>query len=224
MKTIVVIDDHKLIREAVCHIFDIMPDTKLLFSASNGFDFICKLNLSKIQPSYVFSDIVMPIMDGIATISYLKRHHPTIRSIAMSNFCNSQLVIDSINAGAQGYILKENLKQKRINEILNCCDRGEIYFDEIIKEIKITPQFDYRNANSFLDINLSEKEALFLELAATGITYAQIAAVMNVSAITVYNYQKSLKEKTGVGSRQELIIFAIQKGIASIARVKYFSK
>ena len=181
------------------------------------------LSLKKI-PDIAIIDVQMPVIDGLAATNYLTGHYPDIKILAISCHTRPDIVQDMLQAGASGYIAKKNLSADLLLTVFTTICAGNTFIDDTLGNKTI-----FQSAKTTSTLNntahpeITEKEKTFLQLSATTISYGQIAKLMNVSEETVYNYPKYLKEKLGLRNRQELMIYAIQHGIAKVARYNIYS-
>lgn len=219
MITIAVAEDHLQMRGTISAIISKLAGYTVSIEAENGYQLIEKLNAIKQMPAIAVIDVEMPVLDGLAATNYLTSHYPHIKILALSTHIHPTIVLDMIYAGARGYIVKENLSAPLLlNAFITIC-AGNTFFDDALGNKEVFLSATTRNTgNNTAHPEITEKEKIFLQLSATSISFEQIAQLMNVSKESVYNYQKSLKEKLGLGTRQEFMIYAIQHGIAKVAR------
>ena len=171
------------------------------------------------MPAIAVIDVEMPVMDGLAVTNFLTGHYPDIKILAISCHTRSNIVLDMLQAGASGYIIKENLSADLLLTIFTTICAGNTFIDDTLSNKEVFHSAATRSTgNNTAHPEITEKEKTFLQLSATAISYDQIAQLMNVAKESVYNYQKSLKEKLGLGTRQEFMLYAIQHGIAKVAR------
>jgi len=220
MTDIAIAEDHPKMRATIVSLANKIKDCSVYFEVDNGYNFIMKLNSLKILPKIAILDVQMPVMDGLAVTNFLHTHYPDIRVLAISMYSDPFIVNDLLEAGAKGYLLKNNLTTA-LNQAIETILDNQIYLDEMVAT-KIEYFQSARSTlqpSSYHPIKLTDREKTFLELTPIAITYEQIADLMNIAKETVYNYQKSLREKIGLSTRQEYIVYAIQHGIAKVARL-----
>jgi len=220
MTDIALAEDHPKMRSTISSLVNKISGCSVYFEVDNGYNFIMKLNTLKNLPHIAILDVQMPVMDGLAVTNFLRSHYPNIKVLAISMYSDPFIVNDLLEAGAQGYLLKNNLTSF-LNVAIQTLQSNKIYLDEMVAtkieyfqsaRAKIQPA-------TYTQVKLTEREITFLQLTPIAITYEQIAELMNIAKETVYNYQKSLKEKLGLSTRQEYIVYAIQHGIAKVARL-----
>ena len=101
--------------------------------------------------------------------------------------------------------------------------KGNIFIDNSLSLEDIQPIINKKNIDLLNNILLTEKEKIFLMYCASSLSYEQIAVLMFISKDSIYNYQKHLKEKLNINSREGLIIFALQHGLAKVARINNYA-
>lgn len=221
MITIALADDHFQMRGAIAGIIKETRVGQLIIEADNGCSLLMQLRSLREVPSIAIIDVNMPVMDGIAVAYFMHLHYPAIKIIGVSTLADRNVMLDLLDAGASAFIAKYNLS-KLLPEAVAALTNNEFYLDASIAgtEERVYTRRKPQKKNSMLN-SLSEKELMFLQLSATAISYDQIAELMHVGKASIYNYQKSLKEKLGIATRQELMLFAIQYGLARVARLNH---
>lgn len=123
---IAIVDDNDSFRKALKFFIDQIPDFEVMWEASNGEEFLNLFNTYPVDIALV--DIKMPVMDGVeATYKLLEKHRPYVKVIAISLYNDFESLKDMINAGASGYIQKEevdNCLEEAIRTVMN----NKIYF------------------------------------------------------------------------------------------------
>jgi DNA-binding NarL/FixJ family response regulator len=213
--TIALADDHVLLRKGLADLVTNQGYT-VLFQADNGEEFLEKLK-SNDDPDIVLLDINMPRKDGYDTALWLKRNKPGIRVLALSMYDDENAIIRMLKNGARGYILKDAEPAELKTAIESVLKRGfhysEMVTGKLIHTINTMDEDDSDIKNTF---GLNEKEITFLKLAASEMTYKEIAERMNLSPRTIDGYRDELFEKLNIKSRVGLVLFAIKNGIVTM--------
>jgi two-component system invasion response regulator UvrY len=221
MPTIALAEDHLQMRGCIKLLTNQLSGYSVSIEAADGIELIQKLQATKELPFIAMIDVEMPKMDGLALTYYLSKHYPSIHILVVSSHRNPMIALDMLYAGAKGYLLKSNLCAQQVLQAFGSLASGELFIDEELgpKEVFESALNLQHSSSHSLPHEITEKEKLFLQLVCTTASYEQIAQLMHVAETSIYNYQKSLKEKTGLGSRQEYMLYAIQHGIAKVARL-----
>jgi len=210
--TIALADDHVLLRKGLADLVAKQGYT-VLFQADNGEEFLEKLK-SQPDPDIVLLDINMPKKDGYETALWLKRNKPGIKVLALSMYDDENAIIRMLKNGARGYILKDaepaELKAAIESVLVKGFHYSEMVTGKLIHTIH-TMEDDNNDVRNTLGLN--EKEITFLKLAATEMTYKEIAEQMHLSPRTIDGYRDELFEKLNIKSRVGLVLFAIKNGI-----------
>ncbi len=213
--TIALADDHVLLRKGLADLVS-KQGYNVLFQADNGEEFLEKLKTSP-EPDVVLLDINMPKKDGYETALWLKRNKPGIKVLALSMYDDEKAIIRMLKNGARGYILKDAEPSDLKAAIESVLTRGfhysEMVTGKLIHSINAMSEDDNEIKST---LGLSEREITFLKLAATELTYKEIAEQMHLSPRTIDGYRDELFEKLDLKSRVGLVLFAIKNGIVNI--------
>jgi DNA-binding NarL/FixJ family response regulator len=216
MVKVVVAENNDSVRKMMADIVLMTPGFKLLFQAVDGFDLLSNLNRSRELPDVVILQVQMPVMDGLSVANFLLDKYRGISICCISNHVNHKLAEEFFEIGAEGFILKSLLSQKVFQLAMAAIKDRKRYLQ--IDQVPVLIDSIKQITHTEKPVSLSLNEKIFLQLSATHFSYAQIAGLMNVAEPTLFNYQKSLKEKLGLRNRHEFILYALQHGIARVAR------
>ncbi|MGN6396643.1 MAG: response regulator transcription factor [Mucilaginibacter sp.] len=206
---IALVDDHKLFRSGIASLINNFKGFKILFEAGNGEEMIRRIS-SKLKPDIVLLDIHMPVMDGAATALWLKENYPEIRIIVLSMLEDPEKVLTMLKLGTKGYLLKDS-EPHEFERALQKVSVGEVYYPEFVTRLLIN-SFNEQNDQVTLQI----RELEFIKLAASELTYKEIATQMCISIRTVDGYRDQLFEKLGVKSRIGLVLYAIKHKLIEV--------
>lgn len=209
---IVFADDYPLFREGILLMLRDMPEVKICGTAHNG---ISLLEVVKdTLPEIVITDIQMPLMDGIVFTQMIKQQQPSIKVIALTMFGDDDMIVDMIDAGADGYVLK-SAKKEELYEAIKAVYEGGTYFCNSTS-MRLTKMIA-RNKPGLFDkqqgVVFNEKEKEIIHLICQQYTSKQIADVTNLAHRTVEKYRDRIMEKTGAKNVVGIVIYAIQHGL-----------
>ena len=205
-----IVDDHQLFLKSLALMLHSFNNYDVVAEASNGNDLQEKITGSKLLPEIMLIDVNMPVMDGIATATWLNEHYPQIKLVALSQNDGDKAIIDMLKAGCCAYLLKDthpNELEKALNEIY---DKGFYNADASNINFRRFLQLEKES------LNITEKEKKFLQFACSDMTYKQIASLMNLSERTIDGYRESLFQKFNVQSRVGLVLEAIRRELVII--------
>jgi DNA-binding NarL/FixJ family response regulator len=216
---IVIADDHAIFRDGFKVLLKKLKPHHIVFAgeAGNGKELIETTALLK--PHVVITDIQMPVMDGIEATRAIKEAYPGIEVIALTMFNEEHLVVDMLEAGASGYLLK-NTSREELQKALTVVMGGGVYF---------TPESEVHLANTLLQKNspgkkvkavkFSEREKEIMQLVCKGKTNKEIASLLYLSTRTIESHRENIYQKTETRSAVEMVIYALKHGIVELDKV-----
>ena len=212
MITIGITDDHQLFVKSLGLMLATFDNYKVVVEAMNGKDLIEKMEARKLVPDIMLLDVNMPHMNGFDTAKWLHEKYPAMKLVALSMNDGDHIIIDMIKAGCCAYLLKDthpNELEKALNEI---ADQG--YYNGDFSNINFRRLLHAQEKKE--QLNITEREKQFLQLACSDMTYKHIAALMSVSERSVDGYRESLFEKLKVQSRVGLCLEAVRRNLVTI--------
>jgi DNA-binding NarL/FixJ family response regulator len=207
--TIVIVDDHILIANALSSIISNFNQFEVLYVCENGLDFQEKLK-TKPVPDVVLLDISMPVMDGFETANWIKETHPNVLIMALSMQDDEQSLIKMIKNGSKGYMLKNAHPKELENALNSIVEKGSFFPEWATNKVLTSIRDNTIDAN--LKIKLSDREIEFLTYTVTEMNYKEISEKMFCSPRTIENYRDSLFEKLELKTRVGLAVYAIKNG------------
>lgn len=211
MTTIVLADDHELVREGLKLLLATQADLRLLGEAADG---IRVLELTeKLKPDILLLDLLLPRMHGLDVIARLRKQLGT-RIIALSMHAEDVFVADALKRGARGYVSKSSPRGELI-EAIRAVMRGEIYLAHQLrasmKDFSIRALKPATSVDSFE--TLTPRERLVLELAAGGKSSREVARELFISPRTAEMHRSNLMRKLDLKSQTDMVRFAIRRKI-----------
>lgn len=200
MISVIIVDDHGMVREGLRHFLAEDPEIIVVGEASDG---ASALQLAQhIHPDVVLMDIIMPVMDGITATASLHELYPECRIIMLSNHVERATVIQSVKAGAVGYLLKDMLAEDLCHAIREVMS-GNVQFSA---QASMYLLHEVREPN--LPETLTEREADVLYLLAQGRSNKDIARHLHIVEDTVKTHVRHILAKLGVQSRTQAALYA----------------
>lgn len=209
---IAIVDDHQLFLKTLSLFITTLKEYSIVAEAKNGEELISKLQSVDTLPDIALIDVNMPVMDGVATATHLNKNFPSIRLVALSMKDDENSILNMLGAGCCAYLLKDiQLEEldKALQEIYN---KG--YYNSDAVNINYRRLLQFKEKQN--ELQLTDKEQEFVQLACSDITYKQIAARMNVSERTVDTYRENLFKKLNVQSRTGMALEAIRRNLANL--------
>lgn len=208
-------DDHKLFRKGLCELISGFAEYKVVWDVDNGHECLAALEAGPV-PEIVLLDIHMPQLDGYQTAEILKRRYPAIKILVLSMYDSEAHIIRMLKLGVKGYILKDAEPYELKQGLDSLVKKGMYYSDLVMGTLMKTLQDSDPEQPVKLMQPLNEREIEFIQLAATELTYKEIADHMCVSIRTIDGYRDHLFEKFHVKSRVGLVLYAIRNRLISV--------
>jgi len=211
-KTLILADDHILLRDALATLINNFDHFKVISVASTGAEVLDSINAGN-KPDIVILDLNMPVMDGYDTAHWLAQHHPEIKILILTMYDSDIALIRLLQEGVRGF-LKKDIHPDELRYALEIVEEHGYYYANRTSG-KIAALLKKNNgAQTGLEKNtLTDKEIEFLKFVSSDMTYKEIAMKLHLSTRVVDNYRETLFEKLEVRSRVGLAIYAIKNGI-----------
>lgn len=201
---ILVVDDHTVVRKGLCSLLSADKyGIEVVGEAANGREAIEKAQ--QLQPEVVLMDIVMPELNGIEAISAILEENPEIRILVLTSHAEDDLLLQAIEAGALGYLMKDASPDELVSTIKS------VHLDRMSLPLELARKVMLRSSSS--DQNqpisqLTERELDVLKCVAEGQSNKQIASQLSVSVTTVRTHVSSLLRKLALENRTQLALYA----------------
>ena len=201
---ILIVDDHPVVLAGLSSMLGTQPGIAVLGTASSGEEAVLMLRSKPVD--LMLLDLRMPGMNGFDTLQALKREKLNTRAIILSSYETDEDIYRAVQAGAQGYLLKDTAQADMV-EAIRAVHAGKRYFPR---------QIAARLAERMMRSNLTARELEILKMLSKGLTNKQIGHALGISDNTVKNHVNSIIEKLEVSDRTEAATTAIQRGLITI--------
>jgi DNA-binding NarL/FixJ family response regulator len=208
--TIVLAEDHNLVREGLKHLLRQEKTLQLVGEAADG---IKALELVEaLQPDLLLLDLMIPRMHGLEVIRRVRKDRDT-KVIVVSMHSDEPYVVEAIRNGASGYVLKDSTSAELLHAI-RAVAAGNRYLSPALSDLAINAYLKKLDGIvSDIYSTLSARERVVLQLAAEGHNTATIAKELFISPRTVESHRSNLMKKLSLHSQTDLVRFAIRKKI-----------
>ena len=209
---IVLADDHEIFRDGFAIMIKKIPDIKLIGEASNGEELIqlCR----SLNPEVIVTDIKMPVMDGIEATRKIKKEFPAMGVIALSMFGEEDLIIDMLEAGAKGYLLKNAHKDEIIAAVKAVHKDHPYYCRETTNKLaQMIAKSSFNPYKKIARPEFSEKEIAIIRLICEEYSNKEIGEKLELSKRTVEGYREKILEKIDAKNSVGIVIYAIKNKI-----------
>ena len=209
--TIVLADDHNVVRQGFRSLLEKQEDFSVIAEASDGLEAVkatCGL-----KPDVLLVDLMMPGLNGLEVTRQIGRLSPNTRVIVLSMYMDEPYVIEALQNGAWGYVLKESNVSDLVKAIHEVAD-GRHYLGSPLSDLAIAAYKEKTKGFSLDPYNtLTAREREVLQLVVEGYTNADIGSKLFISHRTVETHRANIMQKLSVSSRADLIAFAVKRGL-----------
>jgi DNA-binding NarL/FixJ family response regulator len=198
---VLIVDDHPVVRAGLSTLLGTQDGLHVVASASSGEEALEMLKSQDVD--LVLLDLRMPGMNGIETLRAMRREGISSRVVILTSFETDEDIYRAVQAGAEGYLLK-NTSQQEIVEAIRTVHSGGRYIPRRIAS---------RLTERMMRSDLTTRELEILGMVVKGLTNKQIARVLRISSHTARNHVNSIIEKLDAADRTEAATTAMQRGI-----------
>jgi len=202
---VALVDDQQLVRQGIAGLLTLSDDINIIWQAEDGEQ--AQLKISEQQPDVLLLDIRMPKLSGIELVKILRSQGNSLPILMLTTFDDSELFMQSLQAGANGFLLKDVSLEKLVNAVKTLAEGGFVAEPVVMKQVN--KGFD---TSPVLD-KLSEKESQVLKLMAGGFSNKEIAASIFLAEGTVKNHVSNILAKLNTRDRTRAVLTALNEGI-----------
>ena len=202
---VLLVDDQQDLVDELRSLLQTDPQIQVVGTACDGFDALQKMQNN--LPDVVLMDIRMPNMNGVVATERIKATYPDVKVVILTTFDDSDYILNAINHGASGYLLKDTSANKLINAVKNAYEGDTILPAQIARHIasaakNVVADREIKLSRAFM---LSDRELEIALMIYEGFTNRQISAALNISEGTTRNYVSSIYEKMECENREDTV-------------------
>ncbi len=214
---VIIADDHDIYRDGLLMLLNRDANIEVIAEANNGEILIEKC--LALDPDIVLTDLRMPIKDGIEVIKALTSRSPKIPCIALSTFDSDQLIVNALEAGASGYIIK-NSQKGEIIEAIKTVMSGQPYYCQSSSQrlVKLITNSHYNPYTNKSSNTFTEKEMSIIKLICEEKSSKEIGEILFMSGRTVEGIRAKILEKMTVKTAAGVAIYAIKNNLFAIEK------
>jgi DNA-binding NarL/FixJ family response regulator len=210
MIRLLIIDDHEMVREGLKAMLLAEPDFAIVGDAANA-EQALEL-IERLRPDIVLLDVRLPGVSGIEVCRIVTEQYPETAVIILTTFTDENLIAQSIQAGARGFIVKD-IERFDLKRAIRAVARGEAAIDTkvavaVLAQLRRAP----RLSQEPLAEPLSSQQIVILRLVAQGLSSREIATQLYLSENTVKGYVQEILHRLGVKNRTEAVMVAVKQG------------
>jgi DNA-binding NarL/FixJ family response regulator len=209
--TIVIADDHAVVREGIRHVLAATPGLRVVGEAASAAEAVRLAG--ETTPNLVILDISMPDGSGLKAIEAIRRQAPEARVLMLSVYDQPEYVLESVRAGANGYLRKDTTPQE-LRQAVMAIHRGDGYFSPAVaRHLTAAVQGRLEEEGEPPPDVLTPREREVLVRISQGLTNRQVATELGISVRTAEAHRDNLMKKLGIRTVAGLTRFAIKHGL-----------
>ncbi|MFN2199617.1 MAG: response regulator [Caldilineaceae bacterium] len=208
---VLLVDDHEIVRRGLAVFLEGFDDMELVGQAENGEEALERYR--ELEPDVVLMDLVMPTMDGPTAIRTLRAEYPKAKVVALTTFRDKELVHQTLQAGAVGYLYKDASVDELADAIRRAYAGNTVMLSSQAAEALLDLIHEGEQADQSPRGELTARELEVLALLVEGLTNRQIAYRLHVSESTAKQYVRGILSKLQVSSRTEAVAMAVQNNL-----------
>jgi DNA-binding NarL/FixJ family response regulator len=207
--TIVIVDDHPIVRKGLQSLFETEKDFKVVGEASDGFEAVTMVQ--RLHPNIILLDLILNGVNGIEIARQISKNFPRTRIVIYSMLSSDHYVMEAFKAGARGYVCKDSPSEELMRAIHEVA-AGRRYLCAQLSEQPFLGEMINTNSPDFYR-RLTAREREVLQFSAEGLTCAEIARRLNISRRTAEAHRANMMRKLGFSRPAALYHFAFQHKI-----------
>ena len=211
--SILVADDHSLVRAGICALVEKLPYAKVVAEAEDGRDALRLVREHK--PDLVLMDIAMPGLNGLEATSRISQAFPDVRVVVLSMYANEEYVREAISAGAAGYLPKRSAATE-LEQAIKAVGRRDTYFSPLVSRYIVKDRKGHVRADRALIERLTPRQREILQLIAERHNNSDISRILEISIKTVETHRAQLMARLDIYDVPGLVRFAIRAGLVSL--------
>lgn len=209
---VLVVDDHAIVRQGLRAMLESKGDIVVIGEAGDGDQAIIQSRL--LMPDVILMDLEMPHKNGISAIQDIIAEQPDARILVLSSFSDDSQIVESMRAGALGYLLK-TAKLDDLVKAIRQINKGETPLNPLVARRLLVSISSTRVEPRLLEV-LTEREIMILPLVMRGMTNKEIGDRLGITLRTVGTHIGNMIRKAGVENRVQLSMLAVRQGLTSL--------
>lgn len=211
--TIVLADEHKVVRQGLRAVLEFEPGFRVIGEAGNGLD--ATRLVERLRPNVLVLDLMMPGLSGLEVTRQLRKRSPKTRVVILSMHGDQSYVLEALKNGAAGYVLKDSSADELIKAVHEAAANRR-YLSPPLSDSAVDAYAQQASATGTDSYDsLSSREREVFQLAAEGHTNKEIGKMLFISPRTVEIHRANMMQKLGLSNQIEMIRYALKRGILS---------
>jgi DNA-binding NarL/FixJ family response regulator len=212
--SILIADDHDVVRAGLRFLLERQEDMEILAEASDG---RAAVRLAEeVNPSVVVIDIAMPQLNGIDAAAQILRRDPAVKVIILSMYADEEFIVRALGIGVKGYLLKDSVQADLVRAVRAVATGRSFFSPSIAQSLAedYVGQLQSRGLQDSYEL-LTDREREVLQLLAEGKSNKEAAALLNVSPYTVETHRLHLMQKLDLHNTAEIVLYAVRKKVVT---------
>lgn len=213
---VLIVDDHQIVRDGIQSILTGELDIELIGSVGSAQKALSIIK-TKNPPDVLIADLSMPDMSGIELTEHITENYPAVKVLILSMFSDEEYIVRAIQAGAKGYLPKQDSTTELLLEAIRVIYKGEDFFSPSISKVVMKSFVNSvkkaKTGDTSKKVQLTGREKEILKLYVEGFTNTEISEKLNLSVYTVKTHKNNIMQKYNFKSTVEMIKFAIKNNI-----------
>ena len=207
---VMVVDDHEIVRIGLKQVLELSGEFEVVGQAADGEEAVRVA--AEVSPDLVLMDVIMPRKDGVEACREIMESAPDVRVVMLTASSAEDAVVESVAAGASGYILKETDMEQLLSALRSAAVGDFRLPPEMVRRAFTAIRGDGSTGDAAA-AGLTDRQREILVQFAHGLTYAQIAEARGIRPVTVRNAIYRIQEKLGLEKVQGLVLWAVRNGL-----------
>ena len=208
---VMVVDDHEIVRIGLKQVLELSGEFEVVGQAADGEEAVRVA--AEVSPDLVLMDVIMPRKDGVEACREIMESAPNVRVVMLTASNAEDAVVESVAAGASGYLLKETDMEQLLSALRSAAVGDFRLPPEMVRRAFTAIRGDGSAGDAAAAAGLTDRQREILVQFARGLTYAQIAEARGIRPVTVRNAVYGIQEKLGLEKVQGLVFWAVRNGL-----------
>ena len=208
---VMVVDDHEIVRVGLKQVLELSGEFEVVGQAADGEEAVRVA--AEVSPDLVLMDVIMPRKDGVEACREIMASSSEVRVVMLTASSAEDAVVESVAAGASGYILKETDMEQLLSALRSAAVGDFRLPPEIVRRAFTAIRGDGSAGDAAAAAGLTDRQREILVQFARGLTYAQIAEARGIRPVTVRNAVYGIQEKLGLEKVHGLVLWAVRNGL-----------
>ena len=208
---VMVVDDHEIVRIGLKQVLELSGEFEVVGQAADGEEAVRVA--AEVSPDLVLMDVIMPRKDGVEACREIMAAASEVRVVMLTASNAEDAVVESVAAGASGYLLKETDMEQLLSALRSAAVGDFRLPPEMVRRAFTAIRGDGSAGDAAAAAGLTDRQREILVQFARGLTYAQIAEARGIRPVTVRNAIYGIQEKLGLEKVQGLVFWAVRNGL-----------